>query len=240
MMNYYAKDNVIQYSYSEKGQHHIIKDEENQDSIFVGQIDSDTFCLAVADGVSSCRWAKKGSLAAVDTICHLAVAISEGTMESQDIDGIRRYVVRDWKNHFQSDWNDYGTTLNFAVVHKNDLVVGQIGDGLLLLRNGDENINITDMDEFYSAETYALSEVVLKSSFNVIYTERKGTVAIFAMTDGIGKEIEIEQIEEFKESLIKLMKLHERDIESEIREWISLLNEKNNDDKSIGMLILEE
>ena len=52
---------VIQFSYSEIGKRHEELNLGNQDTVFVGKVCNDAYCLAVADGVSSCKWAKKGS-----------------------------------------------------------------------------------------------------------------------------------------------------------------------------------
>ena len=141
---------VIQFSYSEIGKRHEELNLGNQDTVFAGKVCNDTYCLAVADGVSSCKWAKKGSEAAIDTVKRLALKLSESELRTDDSDEIRRFVVRDWKNHFDGSWNDYGTTLNFVVWCNGDVVIGQIGDGLIASRLGDEQILVTDMDEFYT------------------------------------------------------------------------------------------
>lgn len=240
MIKHYAGNNIVQCSFSERGKYHIDENLENQDSVYIGRMDDETSCIAVADGVSSCKWAKKGSLAAVDTVRHLAKAVADERMLCEDVDSIREFVVKDWKAHFHDDWNEYGTTLNFAIIHKKYLVSGQIGDGMLLSINGNERLNLTDTDEFYSAETAALSEVVLKSSFKVLCKEIQGPVFVAAMTDGISKELDTEYIEEFKNSLKNLMKKEKALIASEVKEWIAHLNQKNDDDKSIVILILEE
>lgn len=228
---------VIQFSYSEIGKRHEILKLENQDSFFVGKVCDDTYCLAVADGVSSCKWAKKGSESAIDTVKHLALKLSKSELRTDDSDEIRRFVVRDWKNHFDGSWNDYGTTLNFVVWCKGDVVIGQIGDGLIISKINDEYILLTDMDEFYTVETFALAEVVLKSSFKVRTEKNVKNLIAIAMTDGIGKELDLKSIDAFQSYLVTLVKEKERDTEIEL--WMNHLREKNDDDKTIGLLVLE-
>lgn len=228
---------VIQFLYSEIGKRHEELNLENQDSIFVGKVCDDTYCLAVADGVSSCKWAKKGSEAAVDTVKRLALKLSKSELRTDDSDEIRRFVVRDWKNHFDGSWNDYGTTLNFVVWCNGDVVIGQIGDGLIVLKFNDEQIMVTDMDEFYTVETYALAEVVLKSSFKVRTEKNVKNLIAIAMTDGIGKELDLESIDAFQSYLVTLVEEKNRDTEIEL--WMNHLREKNDDDKTIGLLVLE-
>jgi|BioPla2DNA2_1021312.scaffolds.fasta_scaffold01170_16 serine/threonine protein phosphatase PrpC len=237
MMGMENERKVIQFSYSEIGTRHEKLNLENQDSVFVGKVCDDTYCLAVADGVSSCKWAKKGSEAAVDTVKRLALKLSKTELRTDDSDEIRRFVVRDWKNHFEGSWNDYGTTLNFVVWCKGDAVIGQIGDGLIISKLNDEQILLTDMDEFYTVETYALAEVVLKSSFKVRTEKNVKNLVAIAMTDGIGKELDLKSIDALQSCLVALVKEKERD--TEIALWMNHLREKNDDDKTIGLLVLE-
>ncbi len=96
------------------------------------------------------------------------------------------------------------------------------------------------MDEFYTVETYALAEVVLKSSFNVRTEKNVKNLIAVAMTDGISKELDLEAIDSFQRYLVTLVKEKdgkERDIEIEL--WMNHLREKNDDDKTIGLLVLE-
>lgn len=228
---------VIQFSYSEIGKRHKELNLENQDSIFVGKVCDETYCLAVADGVSSCKWAKKGSEAAVDTVKSLALKLSKSELRTDDSDAIRRFVVHDWKKHFDGSWNDYGTTLNFVVWCNGDVVIGQIGDGLIVSKLNEEQIVMTDMDEFYTVETYALAEIVLKSSFKVRTEKNVKNLVAIALTDGIGKELHLESIDEFQRYLVNLVE--EKGKDTEIKLWMNHLSERNDDDKTIGLLVLE-
>lgn len=237
MMNTDSTEKFEKYSYSEIGKRHIENKVENQDSIFVGKVASDTYCLAVADGVSSCKLSKKGSEAAVDSARNLALKLSNSELHTTDSDEIRKFVVRDWKSHFDGSWNDYGTTLNFVIWCKGDVVIGQIGDGLIVTSLNDELVLMTDIDEFYTVETYALVEVVLKSSFKIRCATNVQKVIALAMTDGIGKELELSSISEFMKYFVSLIAKEERDIE--IESWMSHLRKKNDDDKTIGLLVLE-
>ena len=227
----------VKFSYSEIGRKHNEQHLENQDSVYVGRISNDTYCLVVADGVGSCKWAKKGSEAAVEAVKNLALKLSVSELQMMDKDEVRRFIVRDWKSHFNKSWNDYGTTLNFVIWSKGDIVIGQIGDGLIVASLNDELVLMTDIEEFYTVETYALAEKVLKSSFKIRYATNVKKFIAIAMTDGIGKELNLEYINDFKNYIISLINKKERDIE--IESWMKCLREKNDDDKTIGLLALE-
>lgn len=237
MMDAENTEKFVKFSYSEIGKRHKEQNLENQDSIFVGKVSNDTYCLAVADGVSSCKWAKKGSEAAVDAVKNLALKLSVSELQIEDSDEIRRFVVRDWKSHFDGLWNDYGTTLNFVIWCNGDVVIGQIGDGLIVTSLNDELILMTNMDEFYTVETYALAEVVLKNSFKIRCATNIKKIIALAMTDGIGKELDLSSIDDFKKYFVSLVSEKERD--TEIESWMKHLREKNDDDKTIGLLVLE-
>lgn len=96
------------------------------------------------------------------------------------------------------------------------------------------------MEEGYSVETFALAEVVLKSSIHLEIRRDINSIAAIAMTDGIGKELNMESINEFRKYFIELIsKNNEKSISEEIELWMKQLRLKNDDDKTIGLLVLE-
>jgi hypothetical protein len=241
MMSFANEDNTIQYSYSEIGKRHVDAGTDNQDSVFVGKVCEETYCMVVSDGVSSCKLSKYGSEATIDTIRRLAEKLHQDEMSVDDLDEIKRFIVRDWKSHFDEDWNEYGTTLNFVIWWKHNILVGQIGDGLIIGESDGESFLMTDMDECYSVETFALAEVVLKSSIQLLVRKNVKNISVVAMTDGIGKEINLESLKEFFKYFVELISNNDEEIKnSEIESWMSQLRLKNDDDKTIGVLVLEE
>ncbi|WP_312072183.1 protein phosphatase 2C domain-containing protein [Anaerotignum propionicum] len=240
MISFVKEDNTIQYLYSKIGKHHIDAGTGNQDSVYIGKICDETYCLVVSDGVSSCKWAKTGSEATIDTIRTLSTKIYHNEISIDDGDGIKRFIVRDWKNHFDESWNDYGTTINFVIWSRGIVLAGQIGDGLLIGVTDGENFLMTDMDENYSVETYALAEVVLKSSIQLTVRKNVNNLIAIAMTDGIGKEMNMESIYEFQDYFVDLIKNRDEETRNkEVELWMSQLNQKNDDDKTIALMVLE-
>ena len=240
MKNFASEDNTIQYSYSEIGKHHVDTESGNQDSVFIGKVCDNTYCMVVSDGVSSCKYAKAGSEATIETIKSLATKLHLGEMTIVNLDEIKRFIVRDWKGRFEKEWNEYGTTLNFVIVWNSQALIGQIGDGLIIGDIDGESFYMTDMEEGYSVETFALAEVVLKSSIHLEIRRDINSIASIAMTDGIGKELNMESINEFRKYFIELIsKNNEKSISEEIELWMKQLRLKNDDDKTIGLLVLE-
>ena len=240
MISFVKEDDTIQYAYSEIGKHHVDLCSENQDSVYVGKVCDETYCLVVADGVSSCKYAKIGSEATIDTIRSLSLKIHNNEINIDDKDTIKRFIVQDWKKHFDESWNDYGTTINFVIWSRGTVLIGQIGDGLIIGRTDENLFLLTDMDENYSVETYALAEVVLKSSIQLILRKNVSSLVAIAMTDGIGKEINMESISEFQKYFVDLVKNKDEELRNnEVESWMSQLKLKNDDDKTIGLMILE-
>lgn len=227
------------FEYSKIGAYHVKRNLENQDSIGYGSY-GDTFWIAVADGVSACPYSKKGSLVAIDTIKELAEEISEGNIRLWDENGIRQYVVSTWKNKIGSNWNAYGTTLNFVIVRNKNVLLGQIGDGLILIRTNEQEQIFSKQAGFYTPKTYALGEVVYKKSFQIYTWENVSSLKCMIMTDGIGNEIDTECCSDFISYFSHLLSKPYQEVENEIENWVEFLEKKNEDDKTIGILILED
>lgn len=220
------------------GQNHVSLSSENQDSFLYGTNTGMNF-LAIADGVSSSKYAKRGSTTAVETIKKLCGEIVSGAISSEDVDGIRKYIVQKWKEQFEGDWNDYATTLNFIIVYAARVIIGQIGDGLIVYDVDNNQDFMTDVDDFYSTETFALGEMVLKSTFLIKSIHVDRSLNLIIATDGVGKEVELETCQGLRDYLVKLQRKQEDEEKKELSAWFDILDKKNGDDKTIGILVLE-
>lgn len=238
MMTFYRKEKCCAFTYSCIGEAHAMSEQENQDSVVFEQV-GDAWYLVVADGISSAACAKEGTQAAVCAIRNLCEKLSADRKPAKNIDEIKVDIVRSWKGIIGSDWDEYATTLNFSIYFDHMLLIGQIGDGLMVADIDGNPLIMTDQEEFYSAETYALAKYVKKSSFTIKAVEAKA-IRIYMASDGIGKEIKEESRYEMIEYLDKMMLNEDTIIEDELDSWIIGLNEKNDDDKSIGFVSWEE
>ncbi len=238
-INNYCDDIVHVVTCTKIGTEHFKCSIPNQDSIQFKKNEDGSLYLAVADGVSSSKNSKEGSKVAVDTVKELLDSIRNGELEICDIDTIRKYVVKQWKSKFVSDWNEYATTLNFILVVNNDVLVGQIGDGLIALNIDEQEYLYAENDTFYSSETFALSEVVLKKTFVIDKYTYKDSVSAIMASDGIGKEIEAGSQQDLLDYLVRLIRQGELKVNRELNTWIDILEKKNGDDKSLGILVLE-
>ena len=99
---------------------------------------------------------------------------------------------------------------------------------------------LTENDEFYSTETYALGAAVKKSTFTIRAVEGKNRIRVYMASDGIGKEINEASRIELIEYLDNMMMNENAVIEDELDMWVIGLGKKNGDDKSIGFVSWEE
>ena len=240
MIKFYRDKKCDAFIYSKIGQNHIKEEGENQDSIAFEMLDDNVWFIAIADGVSTAAFAKKGSKAAVESVKVCAEKIHSGELKETDPDAIKVEIVKEWKSRFTSEWDKYATTLNFTICINSRLIVGLIGDGLIVLNTDGKTRILTDNEDFYSTETYALGTTVRRSTFDVEIIEYKRKIAIYMASDGIGKEVTEEGRAELGHYIENMMKKDDDSIEDEIDAWVTGLGRKNGDDKSIGFVRWEE
>lgn len=239
-MEIYRSQKCSAFTYSKTGQNHVLANQDNQDCILFNSFPEDAWVLIVADGVSSATFAKEGAQIAVKTVmtkCKDIIDLGENPL---DIDTLRVSIVREWKANIQGNWDEFATTLNFAVYSNHKLILGQIGDGLIMACIDGTPIILTGEDDFYSTDTYALGTAVKKNTFTINEYEVKNTIRLYAVSDGIGKEIADEYRSDLGHYLAQMMVQDDLSIEEELDAWVVSLEKKNGDDKSIGFVLWEE
>lgn len=225
--------------YSAIGVQHVNNGKENQDSLMSGRVGDNVIFCAVADGVSSAKYAKTGSLQAVQTIKKISEKIASEKLDIHDLKKLQNTIVRYWKDSLKTDWNEYATTLNFLIFVNPYLIIGQIGDGLICVNVDGKDSVITPAEEFYTTETAALGEVVYRKDLDIQIYQVISTFSVAMMTDGIGKEIPVEA----RTPLEKYLNNLSRDtiqFKTELIPWVKGLECKNGDDKSIIYIRWEE
>ena len=221
------------------GENHTLVGQDNQDNVVFEKL-GDSWYMVIADGVSSAACSGEGAQAAVDVIRKLCERIMNDRHLLNDIDTIKVYVVKRWKEQIESDWDEYATTVNFAIYVDHTLLTGQIGDGLIVAEVDGNSLVLTESDEFYSTETYALGAAVKKSTFTIRVVEVRNRIRVYMASDGIGKEINEASRIELIEYLGNMMMNEDAVIEDELDTWVIGLGKKNGDDKTIGFVSWEE
>ncbi len=239
MMNYFENAKVKAIEYSVCGQNHATIGLQNQDSVLAEILSDDVGYMVLADGVSSATYSKEGAIAATEVIRDLCYEISNIDIQNIDLEILKEKIVRQWKSRFKSQWNEYAATLNFLLYVSGTILIGQIGDGLIVLNVDGKNFIYTEMSEFYTSETDALCEQVRRSAFRLDRVPYKLGFKAYMVTDGIGKEIAEESRVDLGVYLNRMMDNSIDEIEDELKVWIDGLGKKNGDDKSIGYIRME-
>ncbi len=227
-------DNAKLMVLSERGENHIRNGICNQDSYTFKIDDSGNYAFAVADGVSTCAFAKTGADKACESVCSLLLECKDLTEED-----IRQKIFSEWKHLIKKDWDDYGTTINFIYIYSKRIVYGKVGDGAIILKNGNRTSLSFEESEFYTSETYALGTSIPKHSFkiNAIEYNPSEPILLILMTDGIIKELESDKLMGFSDYIN--LNIGNPDFVLELKDWVATLNKKNGDDKTILICKIE-
>lgn len=179
MIDFYRKEKCLAFTYTRIGENHTLSGQDNQDKVAFETF-ANSWYMVIADGVSSAACAGEGAQVAVGVIRKLCKRISSNNCLLNDIDAIKAYVVKSWKEGVGSDWDEYATTVNFVIYVDHTLLIGQIGDGLIVADVNGNSLVLTEIDEFYTTQTYALGEFVKKRTFTIRAVEGKnGSVYIW-------------------------------------------------------------
>lgn len=236
MMQIFQDGSLFIAAYSKTGSRHLSRGQGNQDRCLYGRSGKNTFYLALADGVSSAPSAEEGADAAVKIIKTVSERIAVGKTSIDNLKELQTTIVKTWKKQFSSAWNNYATTLNFIIFHNNKVIVGRIGDGLIV-SEADSICRVSATNEdFYTTETAALGEAVSRKDFEICLYPAERNFCAYMVSDGIGKEIAEESREDVNRYLQQLSQASEKRIEQEVVSWVNGLDRKNGDDKTIGFV----
>lgn len=236
MIDFYKDNEIAAVTCSMIGKNHIDKDLDNQDSILFKKVSENRWMLVLADGVSSAKNAKEGSEKAVRTIEEIYDQIVSNERNELDLDSLKIAIVKTWKSMIESDWDEYASTLNFVFAIDNEIVIGQIGDGLIVANIDGVTEIFTEDGDFYTTETNALGSAVKKSAFTISTKTIDKFADIYMASDGIGKEVADDSRIDMGQYLSQMLSGENGQIQKELETWIDGLGRKNGDDKSIGFV----
>ncbi len=217
--------------FSKAGETHIMNNICNQDTYSYLSDNSGKYAFVVADGVGSCVNAKEGAEIACKVICDLLQTV-HGSSENE----LKTMIINSWEKHIKTNCNDYCTTVNFCYVFEDSIIIGKIGDGVVVVRNGDHLYKLIDDTVFYTTKTFALGGIVPQAAFSIaiMKREKKQPISVLLMTDGIAKEIDNEKSICFADYIFS--QINKLTFKNELENWISELN--NGDDKTLLISVL--
>ena len=209
----------------------------NQDSCGYRIMDND-YCIAVADGVGSCKYADVGAQKAVDICLDLFTEIKNRQIPFSKKTIIDCVIFR-WKEAFGEEAENYCSTLKTIIKIENEMLLVSIGDGVLAVSSDGVNVIAPVESVDFVNETYCLSNSVKECDFwsNTFSLDLHKPYAALCCTDGIangliqGSQIDvITSIE--KEICID-------DLKSELENFVTDIAKYSFDDKTIGVVKYE-
>ena len=214
---------------------------KNQDSIAYFA-ENGYVALAVADGVGACENSDRGSLLATGVVNELLEAIAYGRIHPSREEKVKDFIIKSWERKVGTKLEEHSTTLRIAIVCENYILSVHIGDGKTIINVGDFATYISEDDDLFSNETYALTAVTDPNRMKIMKIDippKTEQIGIFISTDGISNEIASGKENEFLDFLIRNAKKWENEEFRSLSEWVMSLQNKNGDDKSLMLFVAE-
>ncbi|GLR62802.1 PP2C family serine/threonine-protein phosphatase [Marinospirillum insulare] len=219
---------------SVKGPAHEQDCQPNQDA--VGLANNSKGCFAaVADGLGSRKLSHLGS--------QRAVKIAHNILKNRsivDASAMPARLSRAWRHSFKNDFNDYETTCLWAKVNASGKGgVGQVGDGLVLLRQSGRFSVLTTQKDSFGNQTTTLSQTESLTSDTADIQLTLPGDGVLLMTDGISDDLIPEQLEAFFDTIYNHQKRcskrrMKRWLQAELKNWST---PRHGDDKTIASIL---
>lgn len=222
----------------------------NQDAIKIGSIsEKEMAYILVADGLGSCKKSDEGSAKVIELaeewIKNKLPMYS--TLSNSIANIFMKKLVEAWNTVYDMDEKyDYDTTVHFSVFYKGNVLVGGIGDGMVLVAYDDlvckDYIDTTDLFSnvtnsmcSMNVSEFMTGEVIEKSEYH------KGLQVIIS-TDGISDDLIPEKKLTLPEYFRTVVKESGVDVlQTEIVDWIQdWETDGHSDDKSLCYMIIEK
>jgi serine/threonine protein phosphatase PrpC len=218
---------------SVKGPAHELDESPNQDAISLCSSQAGSFA-AVADGLGSRRYSHIGSLRAVELARE--VFRSQGSDASAEVPA---RLSRDWQAAFAGQYDDYETTCLWAWVDgAGQGVVGQAGDGLVLIRSKGRFRALTGPKDGFGNQTTTLAQAGSVGAVSSDITLTMPGDGVLLMTDGVSDDLIPEHLEPFFDAIYRRQQRSskrrmKRWLETELQQWST---PRHGDDKTIASI----
>lgn len=218
-----------------RGKFHEMKGIANQDDLFYAERGNHTV-MCVADGVGSHEFAEEGSRSVVRAVADTVAAYVLGELPPDAVTNeiARRYTEGVPAGHRSAA----GTTCIFVcVIGDEELIVGQIGDGMCYVSIDGEQMYVSRKDDDFSNIVDALSADGKDTEWAMCrFSLKQSTeVKVFMATDGISSDVIPDREEACAGYFIELVERcpHEAaddELESVLKKWGE---DGSDDDKTV-------
>lgn len=228
-----------------------------QDS-FKTMSEDEVVIMALADGHGSAAYdlSEFGSKIAVEAAIDELKSIYEQNCQSKYNlfsalkNDFPKKIVREWKERVEKDISErdknfdllnknslykrYGTTLMFSMITKEEIYVGQLGDGNISIVDESNNVEtpIPDTDDLIANETYSMTSSGVLSLWRIYKNSITEDSMVIMSSDGLYNSFEDdEEFYKFQRSLYKNIKEFGLDKVAEtLPEWIKNASENGSGD----------
>lgn len=230
---------------SVKGERHQRNNENNQD-FFICNIENQLKYAIVADGLGSAKHSHIGSQKAADL---LEKMIKENFQPEEDLSEIDVYefnskFLETWKMSFHDDFRDFDTTLLYLIIFTHGILVGSIGDGLILYSIQNNIVYIKEKKNFFSNQTYSLASdhaiEFFDSSYTAVQFNSQMPMVFILATDGVSDDLKPEMLNQLPTFLYD--ELREKGligVQEVIENWVINWETQNHfDDRTFCLLVM--
>lgn len=228
-----------------KGKRHIAKGEQNQDAVQVliqEQVPFSTL-MVVADGLGSCRFSDIGSRVAVQTTVDQRDLLRDVLHNKTTFQDASRRLSDAWLRKLSDSLGpvpiaEYDTTLLFAYLEGDELIFGQLGDGLIQWRvNGEDAEELFVRDHDFVNRTSSLCGDQ-PWMFRRVHLGCFNKLSIIITTDGIADDLKPEHRRMLTELLTNEVHLNgPENAASTIEEWVrDWPTHGHSDDRTLAFL----
>lgn len=228
-----------------KGRRHMATGEQNQDAVLslVREQAPSSALLAAADGLGSCRFSDIGSRLAVRTIADRRDLLREVLLNRMTFEEASRQIGDAWIRGLSDSLGpvpveEYDSTLLFAFWENDELIVAQLGDGLIQWR-----IDGQDAEELFGRGgdfANRTSSLVTGRpwAFRRIRLGCFRQHSVLLATDGIADDLKPEHRSRLTELLAREVRLNGPEraaavIEEWVRDWPTY---GHSDDRTLAFL----
>lgn len=235
MMTTFSNKNTMRLAYATMcGAHHKKKHELNQDAYFVRLAHAfSIFC--VADGVGSHKYSRKGSRAVVRAVGDVFADFVAGKLERKKLTATIYERFRS-KIHQKYHTQASTTCLFIAITEAHGIFLGQVGDGLAVLKINGEAKYISAKDDEFSNVVQPLSPANGNCRWTTHHFDinQDDEIEIFLSTDGISGDVipghEEECLDYFLKKISAVKKHRSRELKKILLNWSK---NGSNDDKTV-------
>lgn len=223
------------FGVSLRGKSHIKSETANQDSFLCGE--NGKF-IVVSDGVGSAELSQIGS----QMVCK---AIEETSKSApQNIDGFIEALHKQWCEYINKDMaKKFSATCLFCVENAAQVLIGQLGDGIIAVLFDDESKDFICEDnkqDSFSNSTDAMSVILNIKQWKRHSIPKAGIKAIIACTDGVSDSLKNDKkLMLFRELYETYKECSNEETIEDIKEWLEEWPSDSGDDKTIACMLRE-